>query len=170
VIDEGISGTRSDAGAERIGGSLNRERPAYTLILYGTNDWNRAECKTDFPCYTIDSLRSMIGAVKATRSLPFLATIPPANPEVGAGAERNDWVARMNDLIRPMARQEGAVLVDVHAAFLRAGTLSDLFADHVHPNDRGYQILADEFFRAITQPVQVTTGAAPPALLGRPGL
>ena len=55
-------------------------------------------------------------------------------------------------LIRDLAASEGALLVDLEAAFLREPDLSSLFADHVHPNDRGYKIMADEFFRAITRP------------------
>ena len=154
VVNEGIAGTRSDRGADRMGDSLNRRRPAYSLILYGTNDWNRLECKDEFPCFTIDSIRSMIGQAKSVDSVPVVGTIIPANPAIVtlAPPERNEWVGRMNDLIRPMARQEGAVLADLHAAFLREPSLPDLFVDHVHPNDRGYQVIAQEFFRAITQP------------------
>ena len=37
---EGVDATRSNRGAERIDDSLSRARPAYTLILYGTNDFN----------------------------------------------------------------------------------------------------------------------------------
>jgi lysophospholipase L1-like esterase len=150
VIDDGASGTRSGRGADRLGASLNRYRPAAVLVMYGTNDWNDNRCKVEFPCDTVENLRTMIGLAKSVRTLPFLATIPPANPEV-AGEERNDWVARLNDLLRPMARQEGAVLVEVHQAFLREGPLPSLFVDHVHPNDRGYQIIANEFFRAISR-------------------
>jgi len=156
VADEGLSGSKSDRGAERIDDSLARVRPAFTLILYGTNDWNRLECKINFPCFTIDSLRSIVRSVRAAHSLPFLATIIPTNPAI-ALPERNDWVAGMNDLIRPLARQEGAVLVDLHAAFLKTGDLPGLFVDQVHPNDRGYGIIADEYWKAITRPASAST-------------
>jgi lysophospholipase L1-like esterase len=151
IVDEGQSATRTPAGYDRLGFALRQDRPAYTLILYGTNDWNRGECKTDFPCDVIDNLRGMIGLVKATSSLPVIATIPPVNPDRDE-FERNPWVVRMNDLLRPMARQEGAALADVHAAFLREPRLASLFTDHIHPNDRVYELLAGEFFRAISQP------------------
>lgn len=159
IADEGLSGSKSERGAERIGDSLARVRPAYTLILYGTNDWHRLECKTAFPCFTIDSLTAMVRSVKASRSLPVLATILPLNP-ASALPERNEWVTRMNDLIRPLARQEGAVLVDLHAAFVKTGDLTALFVDQVHPNDRGYGIIADEFFGAITRPGSTTSATA----------
>ncbi|HVR70832.1 MAG TPA: SGNH/GDSL hydrolase family protein [Vicinamibacteria bacterium] len=169
VISDGIGATRTDDGVDRIGASLNRHRPAYTLILYGTNDWNRAsfECRTTFACDTAENLRHMIGAVESVESLPVVATIPPANPNHAFTADRNVWIGKMNDLIRPMARAEGAVVADVHAAFLREANVPGLFADHVHPNDRGYQVIAAEFFRAITAPPSASR-AAPPSLFTRP--
>jgi lysophospholipase L1-like esterase len=163
--NQGIGGTKSNAGAERIANALRSVRPAYTLILYGTNDWNTPECKTSAPCFTIDSLRSIVEEVKAAGSLPVLATIPPANPGWPTFvAERNAWVSQEDVLIRALAREQGAALADVEAAFLKAAgsDLSQLFANNVHPNDRGYGILADTFFAAITQPgTTAATGAYP---------
>lgn len=147
---DGLGGSKSDDGAERIYGVINRVRPAYTLILYGTNDWKR--CEQQVPCYTVDAVRSMIGAAKAIQSLPIIATIPPVNPNENL-PERNDWITRMNVAVKAMAQQEGVPVADVHGGFTRAaGTgheLAALFVDTVHPNDRGYLIIADAFFRAI---------------------
>jgi lysophospholipase L1-like esterase len=163
VLNQGISGTRSNAGVQRIDQSIRNSRPAYTLILYGTNDWNQNECKTNFPCFTIDSLRQMVRAARFFNSLPLLATIPPCN--VGfddrATPERQDWIARMDDLIRTAAREEGAVLVDLHAAFTRQPSLGALMVDHIHPNDAGYDIIATEFFNAITRPAGTGAAAQP---------
>jgi lysophospholipase L1-like esterase len=148
VEADGLGGTKSDDGAARITSVINRVRPAYTLILYGTNDWKR--CSGDVPCFTVDSLRSMIGAAKSIQSLPVLGTIPPCNPHDNL-PERNDWITRMNVAVRAMAAQEGVPVADVHAGFVRdsGSHLEDLFVDLVHPNDRGYRIIADEFFKAI---------------------
>jgi lysophospholipase L1-like esterase len=147
VINRGGSGTRSTEGVQRIGRNLGLTNPAYTLILYGTNDW--VECKGAVPCITIDSLRTIIGVVRDARSLPVLGTIPPVNPASNPQA-RNDWVQAMNVLIREMAGDEGAALADLEAAFLRESDLASLFSDHVHPNDAGYEVMAEEFFRAIS--------------------
>lgn len=154
VVNEGIGGTRSDRGAERIGDAINRVRPAYVLILYGTNDWNSSSCRDAFPCYTIDSLRFMIGAVKAYGSVAVVGTIPPVNPTVldREPENRNAWVNRMNDLIRPMVRQEGAILADIHAAMMAQPSLPALFDDFLHPNEAGYEVIAREWLRAITAP------------------
>jgi len=148
MVNLGVTGTNTDFGANRILGALANVRPAYTLILYGTNDWNEASCRSHFPCHTIDDLRLMVRRCKNMNSLPVLATIIPSNPDRNI-PERNHWVASMNDLIRPMAQEEDALLVDLEEAFLAAGPLPDLFSDHVHPNDRGYEIMASAWFEAI---------------------
>jgi acyl-CoA thioesterase-1 len=163
IINEGQSGTRSSAGASRIGGTLRRRRPAYTLILYGTNDWN--ECGSSVPCFTIDSLRRIVERTKSAQSLPVLATIPPANPEFGAEA-RNNWVASINELVRELAEEQDALLVDLDAAFRRQPDLRQLFEDHIHPNERGYGIIADEFFEALTQPAESAAAFSGPGGFG----
>jgi lysophospholipase L1-like esterase len=156
VIGDGITGTTSDKGTDRIESSLRRNRPAYLLILYGTNDWNKAPCKiVDPPCFTIDSLRFMIQVAKAAHTLPVVSTIIPANPDQ-TPPERNQWVAAMNDKIKALARQEGAALADSYAAFTRAGNLPQLFDGQVHPNDAGYQLIAGAFFIAIARPPAAT--------------
>jgi lysophospholipase L1-like esterase len=167
IVNEALSGSKSDTGAENIGLRLNRNRPAYTLIMYGTNDYTRAECHQAFPCYTIDALRSMIGAARATGSLPVLATIPAVNPNT-AQPDRNGWVGRMNELIKPMARQEGVPVADVYTVFLRSPDPASLFEDRVHPNDRGYEIIAAEFLNAITRPLGASSSSAPTLALFRP--
>lgn len=146
----GGGGTSSD-GATRIARDLDLLQPAYTLIGWGTNDWNG--CGTPTNCGTVANLRSIVLAVKAAESLPCVATILP--PNVGydslAPESRARWVVEMNELIKAMAQQEGALVVDLHAAFMRAGP-SGLFVDHVHPNSRGYLVIAETWFDALTRP------------------
>jgi lysophospholipase L1-like esterase len=149
----GGGGGTTDEGAGRIVRDLGLNHPAYTLIAWGTNDWN--ECGPDVAgCPTIPNLRSIVHDVKAASSLPCLATIIPVN--VGfddrVPPARQEWVAKMDDQIRTLARDEGALLVDLQPAFLRSGDLSHLFTDHVHPNDDGYEIIASTFFDALTRP------------------
>jgi len=89
--------------------------------------------------------------------MPVISTIIPSNPSFNP-PERNEWVAGMNELIKAMARQEGAALADSYGAFTKAGNLPSLFFDHVHPNDAGYQLIAGAFFIAIARP-PVATGS-----------
>ena len=63
---------------------------------------------------------------------------------------RNQWTRDVNELIKTMAREEGALLVDVNKAFTdKGGDLSRFYIDDVHPNREGNTIIADAFFQAI---------------------
>ena len=107
------------------------------------------------PCYTVDSLRAMVQDTKSAGACPIVGTIPPVNPSFADRnpTERNDWVRRMNDLIRQMAAQERAPVAEIHGDFLKQPSLPPLYFDFLHPNDRGYALISQSFFRAITQPL-----------------
>ena len=96
----------------------------------------------------------MILQARDAGSNPILGTIPPANPAfLDRGAtERNIWVTRMNEDLRAMAQGEGVVVAEVHGDLVDRPNLSDLFSDHVHPNEDGYQIIARSWWVAITSP------------------
>lgn len=151
VVNDAADGTRSDFGAQRIGSSLASVQPAFTLILYGTNDWNDSACNT-IPCFTTSSLRSMVQQVNRARAHAFLATITPSNTgyDSRAPASRNDWIDAQNEIIKQIAEEEGAVLVDLNAAIKKTGMpYSSLFVDHLHPTASTYQLLAQTWFDSI---------------------
>jgi lysophospholipase L1-like esterase len=169
VVREGADATRSNRGAERIDESLNRARPAYTLILYGTNDWNVFECKDTPPCFTIDSLRDIVLSARGSQSLPILSTIIPGDPKSTMQPDRNEWVAGMATRIKALGREMGVPVADPQALFVKAPNFDSLYVDHVHPNNSGYELIAQAFFTAITTPLEAATAAAgPPILLDHP--
>lgn len=155
VANEGRDATNSDFGAEIIATRLNAIRPSFTLILYGTNDWNSSACNIDrLPCFTSTSLRYMVQQVNRSGGHAFLASILPSNTgwDGRAPAERNDWIDQQNVFIRQIADEEGAVFVDLNAAYKRAGAPTpSLYVDHLHPTASGYQIVAQTWFDAITK-------------------
>lgn len=154
VINDGLDSSSSERGDERIMDSLLGGRPAFTLILYGTNDWADPRCD-NLPCFTIPSLRSIIRKVKAQGGHAFLGTLLMTNvgDDFRASPQRNSWIAAQNVLIRQMAGEEDAVLVDLNRAFGEAGVpLPDLFSDYIHPSALGFKVMADTWFAAITNP------------------
>jgi lysophospholipase L1-like esterase len=167
VVDTGIDGTFSSRGAARIPGVMSRERPAYTLILYGTNDWNDQRCQNvpAAQCYTMDNLEIIVDYVKSRSSYPVLATLPPTNPAL-APKERTDWNVQLNALIKALAQRDGAIVADLFAAFPSAipSDLPRYFSDDVHPNDQGYALMAQAFLKAIGTSRSGTPG---PASFGR---
>ncbi len=139
------------AEVEIVRRTLGWYDPAYTLILLGTNDWHGCKAMPPTQCGTIDALRTVVETVKDWRggSLPVLGTLPPANPAI-APASRNTWNDTMNELIKQLARQQHVAVADLNAEFKAAGNLPSLFEDDVHPNDAGYQVLAQGWMKGIT--------------------
>jgi lysophospholipase L1-like esterase len=161
VINEGVFGSQSDTGARRLGPLLDRNLPAYTLILYGVNDWNDRFCRDSPPCFTIESLRSMIREARSINSLPVLSTLPPANEGINERVppERNIWVRATNERIKALGREERVPVADPYRFFAARTPLSSLFVDHVHPTDEGYEMIAQAFFEAISQPLATGSSA-----------
>jgi len=152
VLTRGREGDSSIETAQVIRRTLRDADPAYALVLLGTNDWNDQTCQHEGPsaCFTIESLRTIIDEIKAWRSLAVLATIIPANPRY-SNAARDAFNDQTNVMIKALAREENIVLADLDADFKATGSLSALFDDNVHPNDAGYQVMAQGWFKAITR-------------------
>ncbi len=162
VVANSRDGTFSSQGAQRIPGRLNFYKPAYTLIHYGTNDWNDQSCQSApvAACFTIDSLRTMVEETKSFRVLPVLATLVPVNP--ARNPSRNRWVDDMNVLIKNLAREQGALLADLNAEFkAQGGDLSRYYVDDVHFNDSGYDVMARGWFKYLTQARSAAASTVP---------
>jgi len=162
VQTRGRSGDTSAATAEVTRRTLRDHDPAYTLILLGTNDWHDQTCQKQGPaaCFTIEALRSIVEEVKDWRSLAVLATITPVNP-LSTTPSRDAFYDQTNVGIKALAREENIVLADLNADFKAAGNLSALFADDVHPNDAGYQVMAQGWFKAITRARSAAASSSP---------
>jgi lysophospholipase L1-like esterase len=162
VQTRGREGDTSAETAEVTRRTLREHDPAYTLILLGTNDWHDQTCQKQGPtaCFTIESLRSIVEDVKDWRSLPVLATITPVNP-LYSTAQRDAFYDQTNLGIKALAREENIVLADLNADFKAAGNLSALFDDDVHPNDAGYQVMAQGWFKAITRARSAAASSSP---------
>jgi lysophospholipase L1-like esterase len=160
VTNRASQASDSFAAVVRIERNLRGSNPSHTLILYGTNDWNDPACMNAPPCYTPENLRVVVERTKRWRSLPFLATIPPPNPAL-ISPPRNDFYKAVNEELAVIAAEEGAFLVDLHTAFEQAPDTAALFADHIHPNDAGYELIAQTFFEAIAHAVTPSAASVP---------
>jgi lysophospholipase L1-like esterase len=149
----GRPGTNSAEGLSRIRTWLRTFSPAYVLILYGTNDWQDQTCQNKGPesCFTLDSLDGMIDVARDFDVLPVLATIIPVNP-AKAPEGRQKWVDDVNVTIKTLAAQRQVALADLNAEMKTASVpLASQFSDDIHPNDAGYQTIAQGWFKAITR-------------------
>ena len=100
----------------------------------------------------------MVQDAKGRGMKVFLATLPPQNktaccPRYGVA---EDDVPAFNDGIRYITEREAIPLVDVFEAFHGDNTTLIDF-DGLHPTPAGYQVIADTFFKAIKQELQVSS-------------
>lgn len=147
--NEARDANATERGLRLINGTLEFVRPAYIIIMLGTNDWQEAQCQNDVAlCPIVPNLRGMVRRTKDHRTLPVIATLPPTNPAINE--DRNRWNEAINAQIKTMAAEEGGVLVaDVYAAMRARSDLPSLYDNDVHPNDAGYDVIAEALFQAI---------------------
>lgn len=149
VKNEGVPGESTIQGLARLSSVLAAYQARYILILEGTNDiiWNDYSLDT-----TIFNLREMLRLSLEYGLLPALAT---CIPKFG----RNAFPARLDGLnarIRLLAAERPVPLVDLNRDFAEYpesdGGAQSLYCwgeDRTHPNEKGYQFMAEKWFEAI---------------------
>jgi lysophospholipase L1-like esterase len=158
VANQGSSGEfAEDRGAQsRFSSLVSSRQYSVALIMEGTNDLYDRDSRA-VP-RAIDGLRQMIRDAKSRDIRPFLATVPPMNPAACSPVCRGlAWslVAGFNDAVRALAMAEDVPLVDVHQGF--EGNLALIGPDGLHPSADGYAKIADLFFTAIKQALEVSS-------------
>jgi lysophospholipase L1-like esterase len=144
VINEGVSGEQAHVGGiARLRGVLQRTQPDVLLLMEGTNDL----LVSDGVERATAALQSMVRDAKAMNVRVALATVSPQRPGSPRPAGVPELVPVLNERIRTLAQQEAVVLVDVYNAM--KDDLSLIGVDGLHPTPRGFEVIADTFFKAI---------------------
>lgn len=131
---------------------LGQTQAQVALIMEGTNDVFDGTPSKIGPA--IAGLRSMVQAARLRSVRPYLATVPPMNPNGRRGRLGYATIPLLNAEIIALARSEGATLVDVNQAF--AGNLALLSADGLHPNAEGFALIAKTFFDRIVATLETS--------------
>jgi lysophospholipase L1-like esterase len=125
------------------------------LLMEGSNDLADRDNSDIEPA--IRGLRAMIQDAKSRGLRVFLATVPPMVP---GGFRALPWslVPTLNGRIRSLASEQGVTLVDIEAAFGQSFQQYIGF-DGLHPNAAGYAKMADTFFAALKNGLEVPAAA-----------
>jgi lysophospholipase L1-like esterase len=160
VTNDGIQGESALEGAARVGDELTRYAPEVLLLLEGVNDIDRTGSPYSIPP-AIEALRAMIRAARSRGIKVIVGTLLPQVPPL-LRAVAPDLVVPFNTQLVPMAQSEGALVLDLYAAFLTntADWISPL--DGLHPTAAGYQEIAQLFFNTITAAYELPTTTAVP--------
>jgi lysophospholipase L1-like esterase len=150
VLNEGEAGDTVERGVTRLPGVIAVDAPQVLLLQEGVNNVNGGSAAQS--AVVADGLRSMIREAQSRGIQVFLGTLLPQRAD-GCRARAPSLIAPTNDLIRGVAISERATLVDLHQAFV--GMESTLLGvDGLHPNEAGYDRMAQTFFDAIRQKLE----------------
>ncbi len=139
VENMGRDGEQTSQGVNRIDSAMASFAADIILIMEGTNDiiWGISMETSAF------NLQEMISKAKAAGVTPVIATLLPN----GWRNYETDVAVAWNPMIKGLAGNNGIRLSDQYAALQPSwSTSSD---DGVHPNDAGYQIMANTWYSTI---------------------
>ncbi|MBN1879797.1 SGNH/GDSL hydrolase family protein [bacterium] len=146
-------GGHAFTGSDKIAAAMEFHGPQHVMIMMGIVDIvdDGAPGCDDYDCHTIENLAIIIDTVREFTGIPYLAALPPVNPESEMGYLQ-DEVDDLNDEIRNLAVSKSVALAPLDEAFFSASLpLGDYFTydyeteepDWAHFNDMGYQLIAE---------------------------
>ncbi len=134
VINDSLNGRQTNGGVAVVGGQLKLHQPSHLLVLLGTNDAAKGIVGG-----AISNLQAMVNAANAAGVIAIVGTLPPYT----SSAQNNNFTAQISNGIRGL---RGAAIAEIRNAM---GNGSSTIVDGIHPNDKGQQIIADEFLKKL---------------------
>ncbi|MCX6901147.1 MAG: exo-alpha-sialidase [Verrucomicrobia bacterium] len=168
VINAGVGGHTTEMARARFEKDVLAHKPAVAIIQFGINDaavdvWKkppatrprvtaeRYEANLRHFTETLKSAGARVilmtpNPVRWTPKLKEMYGKPPYKPDDPDGF--NILLDGYADIVRKVARETGAALVDAREAFVAQGrkpgeTVDALLLDGMHPNDRGQRLVAE---------------------------
>ena len=147
VVNRGRSGEHTFEGVSRLPSTLASDQPGYVLILEGSND---AQACLDTSVAS-SNLQNMVRIARTNRSIPIIGTIPPSFRDNPCA---NNFINAVNTNIRGFASAENVVVAEIFNGMNQR----ELFGvspgrDPLHPNELGYQVMADIWYQAMLRAI-----------------
>ncbi len=150
VLNRGIPGEATWEGMSRIYSVINMDLAQYLLLMEGTNDVTEASYSMATSAF---NLRQILDTSLNAGMFPLISTIIPR--------ARSRWTAIARERTLDLNSRIAALVADMHVmpvlnykAFINfpteAGGYEALISsDDIHPNDLGYQVMAETWYQAI---------------------
>jgi lysophospholipase L1-like esterase len=151
VINEGWPGELTHQGEARMPAVLEKHKARYLLLMEGTNDVIFNEISMDTTAYNIEQ---MLQLCRDKRVFPVLSTIIPRKDYRWNNPFYKQRIYDLNDKIRDLAERLKVAFVDMFSIYIvwsedDGGWKSLLSSDKVHPNKKGYQVMAESWLDEI---------------------
>ena len=150
-VNRGISGQTTPQMLVRFRQDVIDLNPKVVVILAGTNDiaGNTGPSSLEM---IADNLMSMAELAEANDIKVVLCSVLPAfDYPWRKGLKPNEKIPALNNMIEEYARRKGFVYLDYFSAMTDGnnGLRQDLGSDGVHPNKKGYELMAPLAEKAI---------------------
>ena len=164
VVNAGVPGEQASDAVGRFRTELLEHSPGVVLLMEGANDLDLTAGAGAESAAA--ALESMAATALANDVDVLLMTIPPQRDRAEAA-----MVEPLNRRIRSIARQQGAVLVDIHDVLLRArcsgaGSIPCIGHDGLHPTREGYRLIAEELAGVIRDLYDTASRSATTGVFG----
>jgi lysophospholipase L1-like esterase len=151
VFNEGVGGELTSGGLARMDNVIGKHAARYLLLMEGTNDVIFTNVSIASAAF---NLREMARKCLRAGLLPAIATIIPRRDAQWDSALVKERFYDLNDEVRKIAPELGIPLVEQYRAFYEypvsdGGLMSLLSEDLKHPNEKGYQVMAQTWFDGI---------------------
>jgi lysophospholipase L1-like esterase len=135
--------------AQFVGTSIPSYKPNIITLMIGTNDINGNNNLSDAP----NRLGKLLDAIfmRDANILVVLAQIVPTRTDGTNNAVKTYNAAMPNLVSTRVSKGQHILLVDMYTAFTKdANYKQSLFADNLHPNQAGYNAMAEVWFQALS--------------------
>lgn len=137
ILNAGRGGDTTSSALERLEDDVLTKDPKIVIVLLGGNDYLRRTPKEEI----FKNLNTIIGRIQAKGAVVVLVEV---RARLIAGGYKGEF--------KRLAAQRGAILVpDVMRSILGK---ADLMYDGIHPNDGGYQIMAERIYQGMMRVVE----------------
>ncbi|MGZ8136056.1 MAG: GDSL-type esterase/lipase family protein [Methylococcaceae bacterium] len=130
VINEGVPGEISSDALERLPALLDEYQPQLLIVIHGGNDMLRKIPEQQ----TADNLQKMITEARSRNIEVIMLGVPKPNLLLLSSADFYQTIAENHDVPTDLD-----TLPDILSN-------SNLKSDMIHPNDKGYQQMANNIF------------------------
>jgi acyl-CoA hydrolase len=138
IHNAGIPGDTTEAGKTRIQEMLDLATPAMVIVEMGGNDFLRRRP----PKMVKEDLRAIIRSIKRSGAQVVLVAVPELSLLSMVARKPSD-----SPIYKELAAEENIPLIsDVFSDILAQPALC---ADQIHPNAKGYEVMAGEFLNAL---------------------
>ena len=153
-----FSGGKAEDGSMQIFDALATTFSGAMIVMFGTVDIiDPSNCENG-DCRTLERLQEIVEVCREYAIAPIICTVIPYNPDGGHPKYPDPSVIQseldqLNTDIRQWCASENVCMADLDQIMrdnAPDGDLGQLYFDWAHPNDLGYQIIADGLRPVVT--------------------